>query len=267
MAGGLVLLVGIGYLLGKNQPVTSGSPASKALPVALPHTSEAVAPSIAMPDSPQLAQLSQLSVADPISPAAAPPVAVATLPVAGKILQRSDTVRVKVTPVTAPDTPKALATVAIKPTEVASSRDRAENTMPVSTMKRAEKRDVTLAMSQFNDAARQDVTNIMSQFNEAVRAGDFDAAKILRDKIAAGLGVNSLVTLRMHAFLALKMGELDLAKTDYEKVLAGLPNDYEANLNLAVIDTQQGNPELSKKRSKQMLEIYPDDAVFKVLAN
>jgi hypothetical protein len=30
---------------------------------------------------------------------------------------------------------------------------------------------------------------------------------------------------------------------------------------------QQGHQDLTKQRSKRMLEIYPDDPVFKVLAN
>lgn len=249
MAGGLILLIGAGYLLSKNSALIAGSTASTTQPVVLPHSVEAIALPTAPPDLPK------------------PELSVASLPATDKILKVADAVRGKAATVKLPAAKKFTTAVSVQPAEVTSITERTENSMPTATGKRADKRDVTLALSQFNDAARQDVTSIMSQFNEAVRAGDFDAAKILRDKISAALGVNSLVTLRMHGFLALKMGELEQAKADYEKVLASLPNDYEANLNLAVIDTQQGNPSLSKKRSKQMLEIYPDDAVFKVLAN
>jgi tetratricopeptide (TPR) repeat protein len=115
--------------------------------------------------------------------------------------------------------------------------------------------------------APQDVDLIVTRFNDAVRAGEFDSAKTLLGKVTDGLGDDSLVVLRMHGFLALKMGDLRQAREDYQRVAASLQNDYEANRNLAVIELREGNPDLSKKRSKHMLEIYPDDPVFKVLAN
>lgn len=113
----------------------------------------------------------------------------------------------------------------------------------------------------------QEVDLIVTRFNDAVRDGDMNSAKALLRKVTDGLGTDSLVALRMHGFLALKMGDLRQAREDYQRVVASLQNDYEANRNLAVIDLRQGNPDLSKKRSKHMLEIYPDDPVFKVLAN
>lgn len=115
--------------------------------------------------------------------------------------------------------------------------------------------------------ATKDVALIMARFNDAVRTGDLGSARELLDRVSAGFGAENLVVLRMRGFLALKTGDLQQARMAYQQVVANLPNDYEANRNLAVIDVQQGNQELSRNRSMHMLEIYPDDSSFKELAN
>lgn len=123
------------------------------------------------------------------------------------------------------------------------------------------------SVSSGNSMAPKEIALTMARFNDAVRADDFESARALQGKVSTALGADSLVTLRMGGFLALKMGDLQKARESYQQVVASLPNDHEANRNLAVIDVRQGNSELSKKRSLDMLKIYPEDAVFKVLAN
>ena len=109
-----------------------------------------------------------------------------------------------------------------------------------------------------------DVGDSLRRFNGMVGRGEFDAAAKLLDELRAR-GLNRLALARMSAYLALRAERLDDARRDYEQVLALLPSDREAGLNLAIIDVRQGFSVQAEQRLRTLAELHPDDVQVRAM--
>jgi len=99
----------------------------------------------------------------------------------------------------------------------------------------------------------------MGRFNRLVARNEFDAASGVVAEIALA-EPGSLALLRMKGFLGLRAGRPDDARAAYDALLVRLPDDREANLNLAVIDWQAGERAAALERVRRVAVRHPDDA-------
>jgi Flp pilus assembly protein TadD len=111
-----------------------------------------------------------------------------------------------------------------------------------------------------------DVGDSLRRFNSMVGRGEFVPAGKLLDELRER-GLNRLALARMSAYLALRAERLDDARRDYEQVLALLPADREAGLNLAIIDARQGFSSQAEQRLRTLTEHHPDDVQVRAMLN
>lgn len=111
-----------------------------------------------------------------------------------------------------------------------------------------------------------DVGDSLRRFNAMVGRGEFVPAGKLLDELRER-GLNRLALARMSAYLALRAERLDDARRDYEQVLALLPADREAGLNLAIIDARQGFSSQAEQRLRTLTELHPDDGQVRAMLN
>jgi hypothetical protein len=110
-----------------------------------------------------------------------------------------------------------------------------------------------------------DLAALFRRFTAAANAGQLATAQSLIEQTAEQTGAESTLVMRMTGFLALKQGQLERARNAYTDVVDRMPDDREANMNLVLIDLQQGASAPAKQRAQRLQERYPDDAAIRTL--
>ena len=110
-----------------------------------------------------------------------------------------------------------------------------------------------------------DVREVFQQFVQLLQAGQIPEAQATADRISNAMGRNHLMSLRAQGYLALKKGDLALARSQYFQLHQLLPEDREAGLNLALIEWRQGDRDSASKRVALLLERFPNDQEIQAL--
>ncbi|MFC3130065.1 tetratricopeptide repeat protein, partial [Coralloluteibacterium stylophorae] len=82
----------------------------------------------------------------------------------------------------------------------------------------------------------------------AVESGDAAAAHAAIDALAQVLPAESLTLLRMRAWAAYSGGDFDAAARYYRDVVARVPDDLNAGINVALLDARAGEIERARTR-------------------
>ena len=110
-----------------------------------------------------------------------------------------------------------------------------------------------------------DVREVFQQFVQLLQAGQMPEAQVAADRISSAMGRGHVMSLRAQGYLALKKGDLGLARGQYFLLHQLLPEDREAGLNLALIEWRQGDRDSASKRVAVLLERFPNDQEIQAL--
>ncbi|MFJ1157215.1 tetratricopeptide repeat protein, partial [Bordetella bronchiseptica] len=96
-------------------------------------------------------------------------------------------------------------------------------------------------------------------------AGDLGTARRQLDSLRAALPGESLTLLRRQAWLHMYGGNDRAAAESYRALLARLPNDENAGLNLAIIEARQGRVADARALLERLRQQHPDSRGVRAL--
>lgn len=107
-------------------------------------------------------------------------------------------------------------------------------------------------------AAREaEVNRIEAAFDKAQQAGDIEAAAQSLAELKLVLPESQFAYMRRAAWLAQVSGDTDEARRWYGRILARLPDDLNAQLNLALMDAREGMRAQALERVRSLKFLYP----------
>ncbi|MDT8406986.1 MAG: hypothetical protein RQ715_07025 [Methylococcales bacterium] len=98
----------------------------------------------------------------------------------------------------------------------------------------------------------------VAAFNRAVAQHDFESAQKQLDLIIRQVGVNSLLAVKLKAYLALQQDQRQLARQLYEHI-AEISDTPEASVNLALLDWRDGRTEQARQRLQKLALTHRQD--------
>lgn len=110
-----------------------------------------------------------------------------------------------------------------------------------------------------------DMREAFQNFLQLLQSGQLPEAQLAADKISTAMGRSHVVSLRAQGYMALKKGDLAVARSQYLQLHQVLPEDREAGLNLALIEWRLGDREAAAKRVARLLEKFPNDPEIQAL--
>ncbi len=237
---------------------------------AVPPVQVALAPTPAPAPQPAVQSVTPAAAAPVPAPAPIPaptpkPVAVkqAAAPVAAAPAVKSPSPVVHNPPV-----PKAVpAATAAAPVAAAApaASTPAPAPAPVAEVKPAPRPPINTKVQVSVEPNPFDVREVFQNFLQLLQMGKLSEAQAAADKISGALGRNHVVSLRAQGYLALKKGDLPLARAQYLQLHESLPEDREAGLNLALIEWRLGDKESAAKRVGRLVERFPNDQEIQAL--
>ena len=243
LAAGVVLAGPAGYLVARNvkaTPVAEEAPAATTHPTARPVAPATVA-----------------SVTPEVRPAKRPSSAPATtLAVMHGNLTTSDTAATDSevsgtgTTRTAGNHARASATAATTTAATGALQDHSEIKIDVRTPALASKADSSPMSDKEPDPVV--VRAHMAQLHEAVADADSHAAEQALQQLQGILPAGSLTLLRARAWAAHAQGDANAAEQYYAAILARVPDDEHAGVNLALIEARRGAAEDARSRLNRL---------------
>lgn len=109
------------------------------------------------------------------------------------------------------------------------------------------------------------VAAMAEAFDRAAAAGDLGTARRQLDSLRAALPGESLTLLRRQAWLHMYGGNDRAAAESYRALLARLPNDENAGLNLAIIEARQGRVADARALLERLRQQHPDSRGVRAL--
>lgn len=103
-----------------------------------------------------------------------------------------------------------------------------------------------------------DVARLTAAIGGALRAGDLVTAGTHLDTLQARLPARSLTLLRMQAWYAHANGDGPAALALYRSIVARLPGDATAAINLAILEAANGQPESARQRLHRLRRLDPE---------
>lgn len=108
-------------------------------------------------------------------------------------------------------------------------------------------------------AAREaETSRQIEAFSDAQRKGDVDAAAQAVDRLRSLLPQDSVALVRRAAWVEQMRGNREMARRLLGQVMAKLPDDLNANMNLALVDAQDGRIKEATTRLRKLKLIHPD---------
>lgn len=92
----------------------------------------------------------------------------------------------------------------------------------------------------------------------AIQAGDAALATDLIQQLVRIKGSQNYFVLNIKAYALISQGRLDEARSLLSRVLAHSANDFEAGLNMAVIDIKSNRYDLARRRLTHLQDLYPE---------
>lgn len=114
-------------------------------------------------------------------------------------------------------------------------------------------------------ASANAVAAMAEAFDRAAAAGDLGTARRQLDNLRAALPGESLTLLRRQAWLHMYGGNDRAAAESYRALLARLPNDENAGLNLAIIEARQGRVADARALLERLRRQHPDSRGVRAL--
>ncbi|AOB25413.1 tetratricopeptide repeat protein [Bordetella bronchiseptica] len=114
-------------------------------------------------------------------------------------------------------------------------------------------------------ASANAVAAMAEAFDRAAAAGDLGTARRQLDSLRAALPGESLTLLRRQAWLHMYGGNDRAAAESYRALLARLPNDENAGLNLAIIEARQGRVADARALLERLRRQHPDSRGVRAL--
>lgn len=93
---------------------------------------------------------------------------------------------------------------------------------------------------------------------KSVASGDLDSARAHLAALERELPADSIALLRVRAWTAAHAGNAAEARNAYEGVLARLPGDENAGLNLAALEAREGRAEAARILLADVLQAHPE---------
>ncbi|MFZ4479486.1 MAG: tetratricopeptide repeat protein [Rhodoferax sp.] len=137
--------------------------------------------------------------------------------------------------------------------------------LPLAEVKPAPRPAVNTQVQLSIEANAFDVREGFQNFVRLLQTGKLAEAQIAADRISSAMGRNHVMSLRAQGYLALKKGDLGLARGQYLELYQLLPEDREAGLNLALIEWRQGDKDAASKHVVRLLEKFPNDPEVQAL--
>jgi hypothetical protein len=110
------------------------------------------------------------------------------------------------------------------------------------------------------------VSRLANRLRGAIRSGERERVRELLDQLAGIKGRDHLFVRKLEAYALINQGDLKGAHDLLEAVLAFRPDDFEAGLNMAVVDMRSGRIDQARERLKSLLDRYPEkDQVVRYL--
>lgn len=165
--------------------------------------------------------------------------------------------------------PSALTATALPPVagQLTPAATRAASTTPSSQQSVASPASAARAARgtgdrSANKEAKQEteIGRLISVVDGAQRSGDLQTAHDALDQLSKIAPANSLFLLRRYAWLHQMQGRDDQARELLEQVIARVPSDLGASLNLALLDARQGLRTQALSRLRALKFSHPDDA-------
>lgn len=98
----------------------------------------------------------------------------------------------------------------------------------------------------------RDIAQQVAAISAAIHAGTLAQAQLQLDQLATKLPARSLTLLRLQAWYAHASGDTAQAAALYREVLARLPDDLTASINLAILEAGNGQAESARRRLRQL---------------
>lgn len=271
--GGLILAVLSGMLLagGGAWLYWAGRTSGTAATVAVQPQAAATVPAITAATAPAPAPT---LAAAPVSAPSPAPAATKVLVESNKVLPKSARVEtaLAIKSLAAASAPKAVVKpIAIAPaTQAATPALKAASasalpSLPVAEVKPAPRVVPNTQVQVSVEPAPVDVREVFQQFVQQLQMGQLVEAQTSADKISGAMGRSHVMSLRAQGYLALKKGDLGLARQQYVQLHQMLPDDREAGLNLALVEWRQGDKDSAAKRVAHLLEKFPNDQEIQAL--
>lgn len=148
--------------------------------------------------------------------------------------------------------------------KAAQARDQEASTQAIEAKKAApeasgsRRNKEVPVVSTLREGEGVDAADALTRVNGMVARGEFDQAAALLDELN-DRGLNPLAYAKMLGYLSLRAGRFQEARRAYEEVLARLPDDREAGLNIAIVDLSTGLAGEAEQRLRRLVELRPDD--------
>lgn len=107
------------------------------------------------------------------------------------------------------------------------------------------------------------VAQLVAAMGTAIHAGDLPAAHAQLAALEAQLPPRSLTLLRMQAWLAHEDGDIATALARYRQIVARVPGDQTAVINLAILEAANGQPESARQRLRRLRSLDPESHAVK----
>lgn len=106
------------------------------------------------------------------------------------------------------------------------------------------------------------IASIVTKINRAIGSGNSSETKILIDRLSLLKGENSDYVLKLRAYWHLSEGNNSSAAYFLNRMLTKNRDDFDAGINMAILELKTDRIDKGKKRLRKLREIYPDNELI-----
>ncbi|MBD3725477.1 MAG: hypothetical protein IE936_00165 [Moraxella osloensis] len=103
-----------------------------------------------------------------------------------------------------------------------------------------------------------EVKGLVAQIKQAMDLKDEALVETSLQRLADLAGATSVVSLRMRAYYAMKLGHFEQAQRFYRQLLLKQPDDFEAAFNSVVALAEMGHLQMAKNHLEQLKKTHPN---------
>jgi len=112
------------------------------------------------------------------------------------------------------------------------------------------------------DVSVEPLKNLVGELRVAVAQNHRTQVESLLKRLDQRVGMSSMLSLRMHAYWAMKQGKDTAARKYYNQILAQRPDDLRAGINTGLLQWRMGQGEAAVERLRSLRNIYPDSPLL-----
>ncbi|MBU1345018.1 MAG: hypothetical protein KKE44_23280 [Proteobacteria bacterium] len=142
---------------------------------------------------------------------------------------------------------------------------------PLKTVSLEEKKEALQEVARLAKQKRtkkiSDIASLAADLEDAIEKNDIFRTNTLLDQLTGNQDNTSAYYLKLKAFKEIRQENYAFAKTLLNKVLAKDNTDFEANINMAIIEIREQKLENARQRLIRLKDLYPSQSAIDDLLN